>query len=519
MRINNSIRNSITGSISSLLAMIIGFIAQGAFIKILGAEYMGLNGLFTNILTMLSIFELGIGNAIVYNLYRPIKEENTEEIKSLMKFYKNIYNIIAILILFIGILIIPFLDKLVDEITIDINITLIYIMFLISTITSYIVAYKRSLIYANQKNYIINIVHMFYIVIVNCLQLLMLYFWKNYYVYLFIKIICQLLENIIITLIANKIYPFLLEKEVKSLPKNIRNDVFQKVRALFFHKVGSSVIFGTDNIIISYFFGVTTVGLYTNYSIIINAVNSLFNQFRDSLTASVGNMLITESKEKSFDIFRKIRFINFWLATFSATSLFVITQSFISIWIGEKYLLSIGVLATLCFNYFQKMMRSVYSTFKDSAGIWQEDKFIPFIESIVNIVFSIIFLKLLGLSGVFLGTIVSGLVLWCYSYPKFVYKKLFSRSYIDYIKETLGYIILFTIIGTFTYLISVTVNIKNNYIELCTNIIISLIVPNLLLYAIFSKTENFIYFKSVCSNIVNKLLKKFVKKEKIAIKV
>ena len=504
--------NSVTAAMSSLLSMVIGLVAQAVFIRLLGAEYLGLNGLFTNILTMLSIVELGIGSAIVYNLYKPIKEEKIEEIKSLMKFYKHTYYIIATLVLFIGLLVLPFLNNLVGEITVDVNLGLIYIMFLLSTVTSYIVSYKRSLIYANQKNYIINLVHMFYLVMVNFLQILFLYLTRDYYIYLLLKILCQLAENIVITLIANKMYPFLLEKEIKPLPRGFAKDIYQKVKALLFHKIGSSIIFGTDNIIISYFFGIITVGVYSNYIMIINAVNSLFNQFRDSLTASVGNMLITESKEKSFVVFKRIRFINFWLATFSATSLLVITQPFIEIWVGGRYLLSVGVLATLSFNYFQNMMRSAYSTFKDSAGIWEEDKYVPLVESVLNIIFSIICLKLIGLPGVFLGTIISGLVLWCYSYPKFVYKKLFSRRYIDYAKETLGYIMLFIVISVFTYFVSTLVKINDDLVKLIINSIISLLLPNYFLYIIFKRSSNFAYFKELCCKIINKLMLKLIKK-------
>ena len=204
MRTENSIKNSITSVISSIVSMVIGFIAQAIFIRILGAEYLGLNGLFTNIFTMLGIFELGIGSAIVYNLYKPIAENKTEEIKSLMLFYKKAYNIIAILVFGSGLLVIPFLKTIVGEITSDINIYIIYIMFLLNTASSYLMTYKRSLIYANQQDYIINIVHIGYLIIMNLAQLMLLYTTKNYYLYLSIKIICQLLENIILTLYAVK---------------------------------------------------------------------------------------------------------------------------------------------------------------------------------------------------------------------------------------------------------------------------------------------------------------------------
>lgn len=508
MRTGNSIKNSITGVISNFISMFIGFISQAIFIRILGAEYLGLNGLFSNILTVLSIFELGIGNAIVYNLYKPIAENKKDEIKSLMIFYKKSYNIIATLILIFSLLLTPFLDKIVGEITIDINIYVIYIMFIINTVCSYIMTYKRSIIYAYQKNYIVNLINIAYLIIMNFSALIVVYLTKNYYLFLGIKILCQILENFIITLFANKMYPFLLDKNVKPLNKKVEKDIFSKVKALFFHKIGYAVIFGTDNIIISSFLGVITVGLYSNYNMIINSVNSLFGQVINSSTASVGNLLVTESTDKVFSIFKKMRFLNFWLSSFSGICLLVIMQPFIKVWVGEEYLLSMLVLSTLVFNYYQKMMRNSYSTFKDASGIWEEDKFIPLIESILNIVFSIIMLKIFGLAGVFMGTIISGLALWCYSYPKFVYKKLFNRSYIDYAKETLGYIFLFVIIAIITYGASLLCSVDNTYLQIIINAFICLIIPNLLLFILFRKTDNFAYFCELMRNLKKKIVKR-----------
>lgn len=496
MRKKNSIKNMLASMGSNIVTIIIGLVAQAIFIKILGEEYLGLNGLFSNIISMLGIVELGIGNAIIYNLYKPIANNNIEEIKSLMKFYKKSYRIIALFVLIIGLFIIPLLQFIVDldSVTISINVYFVYILFLIDIVCSYLLSYKRSILYAYQKNYIVNIVHMGYTILLNILQLLILYVTKNYYLYLVIKIIIRLLENIIITTIANKKYNYLLDKDIKALDKKIEKDIFTKVKALFFHKIGSFIVLGSDNIIISKFLGLTTVGLYSNYYLIINAVQTLFGQALIALIPSVGNLLVTEKKDKVFDVFKKVRFMNFWISTFASIAILAIMQSFISIWIGDKYLLSVTVLMVLVFNFYQKMMRNSYGTFKEASGIYNEDKFVPLIESLINIVVSIILVKKIGLAGVFIGTIISGLALWCFSYPKYVYKKLFERSYLDYAKETVGYILLFIIIATFTYYISTLINFSNIYLEFITNCLISLIIPNLILVIVFIKNDNFKYY-------------------------
>ena len=500
-RKKNSIKNVIGSMFSNIITIIIGLVAQAIFIKILGSEYLGLNGLFSNIITMLGIVELGIGNAIIYNLYKPIAENNIDKIKSLMHFYKKSYLIIAGVVTIIGLIIIPFLPFFIENVTIDININLVYLLFLADVVCSYLLSYKRSILYANQKNYIINFIHIGYTILLNVFQLLILFFTKNYYAYLIVKIIMRIFENLIISNIADKKYPYINEKANK-LDKETEKDIFTKVKALFFHKIGGFAVLGTDNIIISKFLGLVTVGLYSNYYLIINAIQTIFGQIITSFTASIGNMLVTENKEKCFDIFKKIRFFNFWIATFSATSFLIIMDSFISIWLGNDFVLPFIVLSTLVFNLYQKLMRNTYSSFKEAAGIFYEDRFVPLIESILNIIFSIIFCKLFGLAGVFMGTIISGFALWCYSYPKYVYKKLFDRSYVDYTKETLGYIILFLFVAGVTYLLSTSFCISSIYLKFVFNVLISLIVPNIILLVIFINTDNFKYYLNIIKSVL-----------------
>lgn len=506
MRTKNSLKNMIASMVSNILTIIIGIVAQAIFIKILGSEYLGLNSLFNNVISMLAIAELGIGSAIVYNLYKPIAENNIEQIKSLMQFYKKNYQVIGIVVAIIGLMLIPFLKYIVniETITININVYFVYLLFLLDTVFSYFLSYKRSLLYATQQNSIISIIHIGYVLILNLLQLIILFFTKNYYLYLLTRMVTRILENLVITYIANKNYPYLKDKNVKKLNKSLEKDIYTKIKALFFHKIGAFVVLGSDNIIISKFLGLATVGLYSNYYMIINAIQTIFSQIIQSTTASVGNLLVTESKQKSFLVFKKIRFLNYWLATFSCTCILVIMQSFIKIWIGDFYLLSTGVLIVLVFNLYQKLMRSSYSSFKEAAGIYYEDRFVPLVEATLNIIVSIFCCKLFGLAGVFMGTVISGLALWCYSYPKYVYKKLFDRNYIEYAKETIGYIILFILIASGTYYLSTIITFSNIYLEFISNVIISLIVPNVLLFIIFFKTDNFKYYSNLLKNVIKK---------------
>lgn len=501
MRTRYSIKNSITSFISNIINYMFLFIGQTIFIKILGVEYAGLNGLFSNILAVLNFFELGIGSSITYNLYKYVKKNDQETIKSIMYFYKKTYNFITIIIFTIGISILPFLKYLIKGPNVNINIYITYFLFLLSTVSTYILSYKRNIIFVNQKNYILNIIHIIYEIILNVSQITIIFLTKNYYLYLIIKIICNILENIIITIKTNKMYPYIKEKNIKELNKKVKDNIINRVKALILHKLAHALVNGTDNIIISSFLGLTTVGLYTSYNYIINTVKALFRDIITSTSASVGNLLVENNSEKNYQTFKKIRFLNFWLAVFTSTCLLLITEPFIKTWLGKNYLLPTSILIVLIINYYQQMMRSTFIVFKDGAGIWIEDKYIPLIESLINLVASIILVKLIGLKGVFIGTILSSLVLWCYSYPKYVYINLFNRNIKNYIKETLTHIILFIIITSISFILN---KYSNNII---ITLLISITIPNIVLFIIYKNTEEFKYYKE----LIKKLLKKRIR--------
>lgn len=504
MRTIYSIKNSISSFITNIITFIFLFIGQTILIKKMGIEYNGLNGLFTNILTILNLFELGIGNAITYILYKYIKQNNQETIKSIMKFYKKAYNYIALFILVIGMLIVPFLKYIINEIKIDINIYAVYILFLLSTVSTYVLSYKRNLIFANQKKYILNIIHIIYIIILNVGQVIIIYLTKNFYLYLILKIICNIIENIVISIKTNNLYPYIKEKNINKIDNEIKNNIILRVKALIIHKTSTAVTNGTDNILISTFFGISTVGLYASYNYIISASKTLFKDLISSTAASVGNLLVEKDYKKNYSIFKRINLLNYWITVVTATCLLFLIEPFITIWLGKKYLLKTIVLVVLILNYFQSMMRSTFIVFKDSAGIWIEDKFIPLIQLSLNLVSSIICLKLFGLCGVFIGTIISSFVVWFYSYPKYVYKQLFHKKYKEYIINVIKFLVLFIIIETTLYLIIIFINVNNILLTLIIRLFICLVISNLVLYIINYKKNEYKYF----IEIVKKVLKR-----------
>jgi len=504
MRSENSIKSVITAVLSNILVILIGFVAQSVFIKTLGNEYLGLNGLFNNILSILAIVELGFGSAIVVNLYKPVAKDDKESIKSLLSFYKKVYITIAIIITIIGIAILPFLKHIVGKTSINENIQFIFLLYVIDIVMSYLIAYKRSILYANQKIYIINIVHILYIVLMNILQIIYLLIYSNITGYLIIKIICRIIENIITTLIANHMYPYIKDKNVKPINKRLKQSIIMRVKGLFFHKIGTFAVLGSDNIIISMTpsLGIIAVGLYSNYNMIITALKSLFGQVFSSLTASIGNLLIENDRKKAYDVYKTTLMINSWIFAFAAISLYFISEPFINIWLGNEYVLSDAVVLILSINLYISGMRKTYETFKEAAGVFFEDRYVPIIESIVNIVVSIVLANTIGLAGVFIGTIASNMVLFLFSFPKFVYKKILKADIKNYIKENVQYTLIFAIAFLATYLCINIFNIENNFIKIAVNAIICLIIPNSIYFILKFKSNEFKYLNILRKNIL-----------------
>lgn len=513
MRRKKSIKNMIISLIVNFIIIFIGFIAQKYYIICLGDEYLGINGLFSSIISMLAIAELGVGSAIIYNLYKPIANNELNTIKSLMYYYKTSYRKIALIITILGLLLIPFLPLLVGDVSIHDNIYIIYMLFLFDTSISYLLIYKRALLDASQNNYIYQLIHITFVIILNFTQILILVVTKNYYLYLIVKIVFRFLENFTISILVDKLFPYIKDKEVLPLSEEIKADIKSKIKAILFHKIGGYAILGSDNIMISLLINVKSVGLYSNYRLIINAIQTIFSQAFISISGSVGNLLV-DNEADHFAVYERLEFLNFWLSTFTSCCLLIIIDSFITIWIGNEYVLPISILFVLVINYYLQTMRSSLGVFKEAAGIFHEDRFVPFIELIANIILSVLFTKLFGFIGIFIGTFFSNLIIHFYSYPKFVYTRLFKKSYLTYYVTILKYFLISFFICALSFWLSRLLNSNelNVFINFLLNCLYSLIFPNILLLLIFYKNKCFKYFVNLLKDYYYNLRKRVVRK-------
>lgn len=455
-RLQNTIRNSSVSMICQLLSSAFSFVNRTFFIYFLNATYLGINGLFSNILSMLSLAELGLGTAITYKLYRPLAENDTNRIAALMDFYKGAYQTIGIVVLILGLILIPFLDTIVGEHTEIPHFVLIYVLYLINSVASYFFTFKRSLLSADQKEYLNSLNRLIFTALQNIGQFVVLLITRQFVFYLGVTIICTIASNIRISRKCDELYPYLKNSDAH-LKSGEKKDLFKYVFAQTCHKIGGVVVNGTDNILITTMVkdGLLNVGLFSNYNLILGVIKSFINSVFNSAVASVGNLNASESPEKSKDIFDQMFFMNYLFYGFTAVCIFNLVQSFISLWLGDNYLLSSGVLLIVVLNYYLSGMRQTCIVYNTTLGLFWNDRYKPLFEAAINVVASILLIKRLGMVGVFLGTTVSNLVTNFWVEPYLLYKYGFCCKLTDYFKR-------YTLYSSVTIIAGICVNLICN---------------------------------------------------------
>ncbi len=504
MRKKRSFFNMIGSFSSYVFSMIFTFITQAMIVKILGIEYSGINGLFTNILTMLSIAELGIGTTIIYKLYNPLAEDDKESIKSWMNFYKVCYRFIAVFVLVIGLFLMPFVPAIIGKVDVNENLKLLYFISLMDTVLSYCMTYKRSLLYADQKNYIINLVHIGYTIFMNLTQILLLILFKNYILFLLVKIFYRVLENIILNIYVNVNYPYINEPYT-NLDKAEKKDVFSRIKSMLLQKISYVVNKGIDNIIITTLLGITASGFYINYNTVVSAITAIIFQIVSSMTASVGNLLTENNKEKTYLFYKRINMFNSVLTCIGVVGFLCAMQPFVVIWIGNKYLLSLPVLISFAIYIYSDSSRRTMTIYKDSAGICKEDKYTYIVMALINLFCSIILCKLIGMSGVILGTAISYIYLILYSYPKYIFKPLFEQEKISYYLENFRYALLILISSIVSFAIVSIINFDNYFMQFIFNIVVSIGICLIVFISMFRKTDEFKYYFKIIKKLFKNL--------------
>lgn len=503
-RTKSSIRNIIFTLGSYVVILILQMINRTVFVNYLSIEYLGVNGLFSNILSLLSLTELGIGTAITYSLYRPLSNGSLEVIQSIMMLYRKIYITIGCVVFALGVLLDSRLNIFIGDISPFEKYREFqgyFLIYVINTSISYLGSYKRTLLICDQKQYITSIVSAACKGMLTFIQIIEILLFKNYKWYLILMIFATIGENIILTIISNKKYPYLKNKYIKRLDEKIVRDIKKNVFAMIFHRMGDVVINASDNLIITRFASLTLTGLYSNYTIVINSIRTVLNQIFSALTASVGNLVAVNDRKNDYEVFRKILFINYLIYSLCAVILSLLLNDFVEIWLGTEYLLDKKTVIVLCLSFYLTGMLKAVRIFRDAAGVFYYDRYKPIAETLVNIVISIPLTIKYEIFGTIVGTIVSnlGVSFWIEGYVLFKYHFKFSSVY--YFVQQLKYILIYVfmlIIYEFTFSLFIYKGILGLIIKFFTILISSMAIN----FIFFHKTREFRYTMDLVGRIL-----------------
>lgn len=509
MRTKYAIKNIAISIFSQVVIILLGFVSRKVFVDSLGAEYLGVNGLLSNVLSMMVLIESGIGISIVYNLYKPLAENNKEKIVALVQLYKKAYTALAIIMLVMSSLLYPFMGYIMKT-DVDIpGIFVVYTIFVGKNMISYLNAYKWALINADQKGYILSASNLVFQITTTLGKVAILMITQNYIAYLLMEVGIFVIQNVVNTIIVYNRYPYLREKSKYKIDLPTKNNIKQNVKAMFLHNIGGYLVFSTDNILISAFVGLKFVGLYSNYTMIISQVSALIDPIINGIGASVGNLIATEDEDKTYFIFKISFMVSFWVYSFAAIFLYNLLDPFISWFFGSEYLLSKSIIMVVLLNFYLTGMRGPISTFKSKAGLFTQDKYISVIEGVVNLFGSLVLIKYFGFIGVFLGTTLSTLVTVFWSQPRVVYKYLFKRKVSNYFMKYIFMMSVMLVTGFLTTYVSDFLIRGSSFISLVGRGVISVCVVNCIYLVLFRKSEEFSYLSSAFKIQVQDVVRRF----------
>lgn len=487
-----------------IIKTILTFVTRTVFIYCLGKEALGVNGLFTNILSMLSLAELGISTAINFSLYEPLAKRDEKKISSLMSFYRRTYIIIGCVVAILGVLLIPFLKYFIKDIEAISNVYFIYFLYLINTVSTYFISYKETLINADQKKYKLLNIEFWALIVLNILQILFLILTKNFIIYLIVNFIVLFIQRIITNRYITKTYKHIEFYSNEKIEKKDFNVIIKNVKAMFFHKIGDYCINSTDNLIISACINISTVGLYSNYLTITSLLNNFINAVYNGIVASLGNLVATETIEKKESIFQIMNFVGFVIYGLCSICLINLFNDFISIWIGKEYCLNFSIVSLIVINFYLSGMRVPSATMKSAAGLFDVDKYTPLLQSFINLVISIVLAKKIGLIGVLIGTIVSSIAIPCWQRPYLIYKYVLNKSSVQYFIEYFKYTFILLICTIITLYLNSLIKIESLYILFVIKAIITIGIFLLTVFGMYRKANEMNYIFNILRKVCNR---------------
>ncbi|GMB10263.1 MAG: oligosaccharide flippase family protein [Candidatus Improbicoccus devescovinae] len=509
MRIKNSVINVIWNCICYFVLMLTSFFLRQAFVRILDLNLVGIDGIFTNIISILSVVELGLGISISYKIYKPIAQKDWQKVADILNFIKKIYLVISVLMFFLGVIISFFVANVstINIVFSKIWIIKIFVLYVLDVISSYLFFHRRIMFISDQKSYINSIVRSIVLVIFFCFQILNLIYFQSFKNYLFLKICARITENLIIYVFFDKYYKNINLKHAMKFSENEKLEIINDMKAMFFHRIGGACIRQISSLVVFLLLPLRVNGVYSNYVLIITALLGISNEFFNGISASFGNLAHTENTKKIHDNFNILYFINYIVYSLMVTIFFEIVNPFMKIWIAkENVIFSTGTIIIISIYLYLCGMKQCLDMAKASCGIYVQDRFFPIIETVINFGFSYILTKIYGISGVFLGNILSLLLVPFVTQPYFVYKIIFKKKSVDYYKRYIIYIISFI---SCLFLSNCIISFLrfSSWMQIFVNILVCLIVNLGVNLILFKKTREFkkimelvVILKKACNN-------------------
>lgn len=505
-RTKNAIKNAGFGIAFKILNTIVSFVSRTVFIGVLGSTYLGINGLFTEVLGFLSFAELGFGSAMTFSMYKPVATGDRKRTIQLLDFYKHVYRIIALIIFVLGVCIVPFIDRIVkgaEWISIT-DLQIYFLIFLFNTVIGYFVTYKYAYINALQKNYISNNIDSVVTLLISIMQILAILLTRNFLLYLLIGSFILLCSRLFIIIYLNKKYPILKEKPDAPLSKQEINPIINEVKGLAIHQFASAAVHSTDNMIISSMINVAVVGLVSNYSVLINSVLSFVKIIFNSVVSGFGNLVAESNIDNYRKVFKEVNFVNFWIYGFCSIAFWVLIPPFISLWIGSDKLIDNISFTLIIINVYLQGQCTAYNNARIAKGNFGKDKWLALLQALVNLIVSLCAAKQFGLVGVYIGTISSRMVYVVFR-PYSTYYFLFEESVTIYYRKFIEYFIEVICVAFITKTVVDLVLCELTIMNFIFAVFLVAIIPNLCFLLCNFKTREFEMLKERVIRIMSSL--------------
>lgn len=503
-RLKNSALNFASGFLGRVLTILLNFVVRTIFIYCLNEAYLSVNGLYSNILTVLSLAELGFGSAMVYRMYAPVAVKDYQKTAALLQFYKKIYIIIGVVIFLLGLCVIPFMDYIIKDKPDISGLTLYYILFLVNTSISYwLSSYKASVLYADQKEYIKTNVQSATTILQSVLQIVLLLLFRKYLLYLLIQLVGNIFLNLYVAHLVDKRYPEIQTYQGASLSAEERVQIRKDTEALVLSRFGHVALNGTDNIIISAVVGVLWVGRLSNYTLICDSVTSVLCQITAAITGSLGNFFATEDKHAGYALFKKVEFLNFWLYGFSFIALVTLLDPFVQIWAGGRFVLGLPISIVIAINFFVAGYMNTLWVFRSTLGLFKQGKFRPILVAILNIVLSIVLGRLWGVFGVLFATFLSRAAISLWYDPLILHRYGFEVSCKPFFARYFRRVLLLTaVLIAMLTIRHVVLSSATTVLRFAVMTMVTAIVPNAIFWLAYRRCEEYAYFRSIVKDRV-----------------